>query len=222
MTITRAQLLVVILLFAYGVSAHAEVYRCVDDMGKVTFTQHRCSPGQEGEQVKLDGANFNRKPKPEVCAEVKKLADLVFPHITQTDSILDIYTDLGGRQHLSAGITAAINYVFNFRYNPKARQSEVVELTHDKCLDGGFGQITQKDLPDWDKIKYKKEKPKEQQQSKQQQAEREKVCKEYDVKIKDLKERMATTKDKSKILQSRVDKEYYEGLVKEKCSKAQK
>ena len=219
---TRARLITGIMMLACAVSSHAAVYRCVDDTGDVIFSQHPCSPAQEGEKINLNGMDVNKKPKPEVCKEIKKLAELIFPHITQTDSILDVYTDLGGREYLSAGVTAAVNYVFNFRYNPKAKQAEVVELTHAKCIDGGFGKITQSELPDWNKIKYVKEKPKEHKLTKQEQEEQAKTCKEYDAKIKDLKDRMAKTTVKSEKLQMQVDKEYYEGLAKEKCSKAQK
>ena len=91
-----------------------------------------------------------------------------------------------------------------------------------KCIDGGFGKITQSELPDWNKIKYIKEKPKEHKLTKQEQEEQAKTCKEYDDKIKDLKDRMAKTTVKSEKLQMQVDKEYYEGLAKDKCSKAQK
>ena len=218
----RASLCTGVMLLVTAVSAHAEVYRCVDTEGNVIFSQKRCDPSQQGEKVDMEGTNVNKKPTPEVCHQIKKLAELIFPYVAQTDSILDMYTNLGGRKHLSAGVTAAVNYVYNFHYNPKAKQAEVVELTHDKCLDGGFGLITQSDLPDWNRINYVKEKPKEQQQSEQQTAELAKSCQEYNEKIKALKQRMAKAKDKSEKLQSQVDKEYYEGLVKEKCSKAQK
>ncbi len=201
----------------YGLSVHAEVYRCVDDAGHVIFTQHRCGPEQESEKVNLDGFDSNRKPRPQVCKQVEKLADLLFPHINDTDSILDIYADLGGRGSLSAGITAAVNYVYNYRYNPRARQTDVVALTYAKCLDGGFGRITEKDLPDWDKIKYNQEKPKHQKLTKQQQAEQEKTCQQYDEKIKQLRERLENAKDKSKKLQARVDVEFYSELKRKQC-----
>jgi hypothetical protein len=220
MKTTVAQLIAGIMLLAYGLTGHAEVYRCVDTEGHVIFTQHPCGPAQQGEKVNLDGADINRKPKAEVCKEVEKLANLLFPHINETDSILDVYTDLGGRGDLSAGITAAVNYVFNFRYNPKARQSDVVALTHAKCLDGGFGRITEKDLPDWGKIKYIKEKPKEQAQTKQSREEQAKTCRQYDEKLAHLQERLTKAKDKSEKLQIQVDKEYYEGLKKEQCKAA--
>lgn len=211
------QLLTGFLLLAYAFSGHAEIYRCVDENGHVIFTQHPCGPAQEGEKVNLDGIDVNRKPTPQVCKQVEKLASLLFPHINDTDSILDVYTQLGGREYLSAGITAAVNYVFNFRFNPKARQMQVVALTHAKCLDGGFGRITTKDLPDWDRIKYTREKPKGQQQTKQQREEQEKTCKQYDEKIKQLRAQVAKVKDKGKKLQARVDMEYYDELKRKHC-----
>lgn len=212
-----AQLLAGFLLLANGIDARAEVYRCVDDEGHVIFTQHRCGPAQQGGKVDLGTMDVNRKPSAEVCKEVEKLANLIFPHINQTDSILDIYSDLGGREYLSAGITAAVNYVFNFRYNPKARQSDVVTLTHDKCIDGGFGRITEKDLPAWERIKYAQEQHKEPVQTKQQKDEREKNCAQYDEKIKKLQGRLLNAKTKSEKLQVRVDLEYVAGLKKDQC-----
>lgn len=212
------RLIPIILLLVWSLPGYAEIYRCVDSTGNVNFTQHHCGPGQHGKVVNLGGSDASPKPKPAVCKQVEKLAELVFPHIHQTDSILKIYSDLGGREYLSAGITAAVNYVFNFRYNPKARQSNVVALTRDKCLDGGFGHLTTKDLPDWDKIKYTQEKPKHAKQTKEQLAERRKSCQQYNEKLAHLRERLAKAKSKSKKMQTRLDLEYIEGLVRDKCA----
>lgn len=215
MKTSAVQLLAGLLLLASSLSGHAEVYRCVDEAGHVIFTQHHCGPAQESEKVNLDGFNVNRKPDPQVCKQVEKLAELIFPHINDSDSILDIYSQLGGREYLSAGITAAVNYVFNFRYNPRAGKANVVALTHAKCVDGGFGRLTEKDLPDWDRIKYKSEKPR--QQTEQQQQEIEKTCKQYDEKIMQLRDRMKKAGDKGTKLQARVDMEYYGELKRTHC-----
>lgn len=205
------------LLFASSLNAYAEIFRCTDDNGHVVFTQDPCGPAQQSEKVNLDKLEKNPKPSAKVCKQIENLAKIVFPHINDTDSILDIYSNLGGRKYLSAGATAAVNYVFNFRYNPKARQSNVVELTHDKCLDGGFGLIREKDLPEWDRIKYKKEKTKQREQTKQEKQALQSKCKDYDEKVKALQEQMDTTKDKNKKLQSRVDLEYYKSQISQQC-----
>ena len=210
-------LLAGIALFGFSLVGHAEVYRCVDEAGHVNFTQHPCSPTQESEKVNLDGFDTHRKPGPAVCKDVEKLADLLFPHIHETDSILDVYTNLGGREYLSAGITAVVNYVYNFRYNPKARQTNVVALTHAKCLDGGFGRITQKDLPDWDRIKYTREKPQAQKQTAAERQAQAETCNEYNEKLTHLRERLAKARDKSEKLQVQVDKEYLEQQLQKHC-----
>jgi hypothetical protein len=217
---TITQLIAGMVLLGVGMVCHAEIYRCVDEAGNVIFTQHRCGPAQQGEAINLDNVDVNLKPKPEVCKQVEKLAELVFPHIHETDSILDVYSQLGGREYLSAGITAAVNYVFNFRFNPKARQTEVVALTHAKCLDGGFGQIKDKDLPDWDKIKYKPEKPRE--TGRAQPADLAKTCHEYDEKLTQLRQRLKSAKDKSEKMQARVDMEYVEEQIRQQCQRQQK
>jgi hypothetical protein len=214
-----AQLIATIVLLSYALCSHAQVYRCVDNSGHVKFSQQPCGPAQQGEKVNLDGADVNRKPKPRVCKQVEKLAGLIFPHINDTDSILDIYSNLGGRAVLSAGVTAAVNYVFNFRFNPKARQTDVVALTYAKCLDGGFGQITQTDLPDWDNIQYVKDAAKAAKQAELHQL---KECKQYDDKIIGLRQRLKTAKGKSVKLQARVDLEYLEGLRRDKCGSRHK
>jgi len=207
-----------VFLLLFAVTVEAEVYRCVDATGGVIFTQKPCAPHEEGEKINLDGFNTAKKPNPHVCHEIKNLAEVIFPHIAKTDSVLDVYSNLGGREYLSAGVTAAVNYVFNFRYNPKAKQDEVVELTYAKCLDGGFGQITERELPDWGSIKYSKEKSKGNEPGKAQNAQPSKACQQYDEKIKVLKEKMASAKTKSEKLQAQVDTEYYEGLKKDQCN----
>jgi len=204
--------------------AHAEIFRCTDSDGHVVFTQQRCASTQTSEKVDMEGLNDvggRGKPGEKICKDVKKLANLIFPHINQTDSILDIYSDLGGRENLSAGITAVVNYVFNFHYNPKARQVDVVNLTYSKCLDGGFGRITQRDLPDWDKIKYAREKEQQDKASTEQKQQQARQCEEYRQKREQLQRRMAGTKDKSARLQARVDWEYNEQQLKNKCGPGQ-
>lgn len=215
-------LITLCLLLGNSSNAHAEIFRCTDDSGHVVFTQDPCGPSQQSEQVNLDKLDKNPKPSARVCAQVEKLANLIFPHIHETDSILDIYSDLGGRKYLSAGTTAVVNYVFNFRFNPKAKQTNVVALTHDKCLDGGFGRITEKDLPDWDRIKYAKKKPEKNKTIKQGQQSSQAQCKQYDEKIKALREQMANAKDKSQKLQARVDLEYYSNQKREHCEAKKK
>jgi hypothetical protein len=214
------QLIIAALLLGWGLSSYAQVYRCVDKAGHVTFTQQRCAPGQSSEVVNLGQTEAVAKPKPAICKQVARLAKLVFPHIRQTDSILDIYSALGGRGQLSAGITAAVNYVFTFRYNPKAGQAVVVALTQGKCLDGGFGNLTSKDLPDWSKIKYAEAQTKPAKPTKPQVAADNKTCQQYLAKLSRLRKQMATAKTKSARMQARVNLEYEEGLRQEKCGSA--
>lgn len=213
-----ARLIPAILLLSWVIPSYATIYRCTDETGNVIFTQHHCAPGQQSEVVNLNNSDDTPKPRAAVCKQVEKLARLVFPHINQTDSILDIYSDLGGREYLSAGITSVVNYVFNFRYNPKAQQNNVIALTRDKCLDGGFGLITEKDLPDWSKIKYTRKKPTEPELSKEQLAEHRKACQDYAVKLARARDRLTKAKSKGQKMQAQLDVEYYEGLQRSKCS----
>jgi len=219
-----ASIATILLLNTVTGLCHAEIYRCTDSEGHVVFTQQRCAAGQSSERVNMEGLNDlgdKLKSDSKVCGKIRELADLVFPHVGKTDSILDIYHDLGGRKNLSAGVTAAVNYVFNFRYNPKARRTDVVELTYAKCLDGGFGKIRQQDLPAWEKIKYVKEKKKaDQARAREMAGKQEKQagqCAQYRKDLIRLRQRMANTKDKSAKLQARVDLEYYRQLLKDKC-----
>jgi len=217
---------VLLLLAATGV-CRAEIYRCTDSEGHVIFTQQHCAIGQTGELVNMEGLNDQGdklKSGAGVCRKIEELAKLMFPHINQTDSILDIYSDLGGRQNLSAGVTAAVNYVFNFRYNPKASKANVVGLTFSKCLDGGFGKIREQDLPKWDKIKYVKEQKKAEQakavdraQARKQQSEQ---CATIRENLIRLRKRLAAAKDKGAKLQARVDLEYNQQQLKANCETA--
>jgi hypothetical protein len=214
----------IVLLGARAGLSRAEIYRCTDSNGHVVFTQQHCAAGQSSERVNMEGLNdlgSKLKSDAKVCTRIKELADLVFPHITDTESILDIYTDLGGRKNLSAGVTAAVNYVFNFRYNPKARRSDVVELTYAKCLDGGFGRIREKDLPAWEKITYAKEKKKtDQAEAREKTEQRDKLagdCAQFRKNLIRLQQRMASARDKGAKLQARVDLEYNRQQLKDKC-----
>ncbi|MEJ2450006.1 MAG: DUF4124 domain-containing protein [Gammaproteobacteria bacterium] len=214
------QFIPAILLLAWGISAHAAIYRCIDKTGNILFTQHHCASGQQSEVVNLGKNDAVQKPRPAVCKQVEKLAEVLYPHIAATDSILKIYTNLGGREYLSASITSVVNYVYNFRYNPKARQSNVVALTRDKCLDGGFGMITKKDLPDWSKITYVQKKTKTKPAlTREQLSERRKACQAYAEKLAQARKRLAGARNKGQEMQARLDVEYYKGLQRDKCLK---
>lgn len=214
------QLIIASLWLGWALPAFAQIYRCVDKSGNVTFTQQPCSPGQSSEVVNLGQTETTPKPTPAICKQVARLAKLVFPHIQQTDSILDIYSALGGRGELSAGIAAAVNYVYTFRYNPKAGESEVVALTQGTCLDGGFGRLSSKDMPDWSQIKYAQAQDKTAKPAKKQLADDNKTCQQYLQKLSTLRARMAKAKTKSDRMQARLNLEYAEESRKEKCGTA--
>jgi hypothetical protein len=227
-TTFNIQLLMGCLLLVYIGQAMAGVYRCVDDTGAVSFSQQPCTPAQDSEEIDVDYYNTKYKPKAEVCKEVKVLAQMVFPHIAKTDSILDIYKDLGGRKNLSAGITSAVNYVFNFHHNPDARESEVVTLTHQKCLDGGFGKITEQDLPDWNKVKYSRDAPELRQEldraryNNKTKQQIKNVCKKYDEAIKNILDRLSKPIDDAAKNKLQADKEYLEEVKRQNCENLQK
>ena len=210
-------------LLAVSSVSQAAIYRCTNESGEVIFTQKPCGPDQQGNEVKLDLKKENKEISPEVCKDVRYLAELMFPHIAAEESILKVYDDLGGRGNLSAGITSVVNYVYNFRYNPKAKQAEVLRLTHEKCLEKGFGVLSKKDMPNWEKIKYSIEKQEDKILSDDSQAEPERkgpeTCESYDLKIKHLQERLAQPLNKSDMLRLQADKEYLEHLKQDQCAK---
>lgn len=225
MNTSVAQLCAAALLLCWALPGYAAIYRCTDNTGHVTFTQHRCAPGQQSEIMNL-GQNESaaeKKPRAAVCRQVERLAEVMFPHISQKNSVLDVYSDLGGREYLSAGITAVVNYVYSFRYNPRAVKSNVVTLTRDKCLDGGFGNITEKDLPDWNKVKYVQKKPKQAPVekpalSKEQLAERRDACRDITEKLEQARKRVDSAKSKGQEMQARLDVEYYTSQAQQKCA----
>lgn len=219
------QLFAVMLLICSALPSHAAIYRCVDEAGNVLFTQKHCAPGQQGQIMNLGQNNSasEKKPRAAVCRQVEKLAEVMFPHVREKKSILDVYSDLGGREYLSAGITAVVNYVYAFRYNPKAKKSNVVALTREKCLDGGFGDIRKKDLPDWNKIKYVEKKPaKKPALTKEQLAERQAVCQDLTEKRGKARKRLDSAKSKGQKMQARLDVEYYTSQIQAKCGEEKK
>lgn len=209
--------------------SHAAVYRCTNEAGEVIFAQTPCPAGQQGEELNITVPKQNKEIDPAVCKEVRYLAELMFPHVAQEDSILKVYDDLGGRENLSAGITAVVNYVYNYHYNPKASEAEVLTLTYEKCLDKGFGYIGKNDLPQWDKIKYKvrtadekkrdAQKRNETSPDPEQKQEMKEACGNYAKKLDYLREKLAEKLEKSEMLRLQTDKEYLEQQQKEQCGK---
>lgn len=222
MTSRVARLFAITILLCWVLPGYAAIYRCTDGAGHVLFTQDHCAHGQQSEVVNLgrNDSSSETNPGSSVCRQVEKLAEVIYPHIQQKKSVLDIYSDLGGREYLSAGITAVVNYVYAFRYTAKAKKSDVAALTREKCLDGGFGDIKKKDLPDWKKIKYvRKKTEKKPVLSKEQLAKRQAACQDISHKLEQARRRLDDAKNKGQKMQARLDVEYFTKQAKQKCDK---
>lgn len=165
-------------------------------------------------EIDVDEADID----PAVCEEIRKLAELIFPHIHTEESILTMYNKLGGRGSLSAGVTSAVNYVYNFRYNPEARQALVVRLTQEKCLERGFGVIKQSDLPDWNRIAYQPQEKSKEPDAVAKPAGANSNCAKYREAIVTLEAKIKSASSKSDELRLQSDKEHMQHLLRENCS----
>lgn len=218
MLIRLTHALLLISLLGLPIASQA-VYRCVDEAGNTTFSQQPCAPGQASDRVTLEIDVDEADIDPAVCEEIRKLAELIFPHIHTEESILTMYNKLGGRGSLSAGVTSAVNYVYNFRYNPEAKQALVVRLTHEKCLERGFGVIKQGDLPDWNHIAYQPQEKTNGADTAAKPASANSNCEKYREAIDTLEAKIKNAQSKSDELRLQSDKEHMQHLLRENCGK---
>lgn len=209
-------MMLVSLLVVPGISQ--AIYRCIDNIGNTTFSQLPCAPGQEAGQVDIETGDEELRVDPAVCEEIRRLAVLIFPHIHTEESILTVYDKLGGRAGLSAGVTSAINYVYNFRYNPQAKQDLVVRLTHEKCLEKGFGIIRRDELPDWARFTYEPDKAATAGERTGEQGATNSNCVKYQEDIRKLTVQLRKAQSKSDELRLQADKEHMEFMLREHCN----
>lgn len=134
-------------LISVGVAAPAEarVYRCTDAAGKISYSQVPCPADVRSDTMRL--GNKERQDK-DLCKLARDLAIKSYEDMragSDSSAIMDQY---GGVDYISPATLSVINFAAGFRYNDDLDAQRVGAMAFARCREGGFGQLSQGDLPE--------------------------------------------------------------------------
>jgi hypothetical protein len=122
--------------------AQADVYKCTDADGSITFQQTPC-PKQKVEKVssqKPESAEMD-------CIYANKFAvstARLMRSGAQSDELFDRY---GGLDSLSRATIGVINYVYSYRTSDNVTVERIAGLAQAKCRAGSFGDASCEEMP---------------------------------------------------------------------------
>lgn len=125
---------------------HADVYKCKDAQGSLTYSQVPCASPEKTEKV----TGVETKDKESATAECDYAVKFALSAAgamkngAGSDELFDLY---GGLDSLSKGSIGVINYVYEFRPNTAVTAERIAALTEAKCEAGSLGDVGCADLP---------------------------------------------------------------------------
>ena len=131
-----------VLLLAAGL-ASADVYRCTDANGSVTFSQTPCAGGAE--RVNLDATKSKSARN---CRYADHFSRAVGRLMRQGVSKDDAIEEFGGLDDFSRGALRLVNYVYQYQNTSNVSVDRIVSLTSTQCETGTLGDVSCSALPE--------------------------------------------------------------------------
>lgn len=145
MTILKLPIRIIALAaLALSQDATADVYKCVDKDGSVTYTQTPC-PNQVTTSIRTS-------PAPQVsetmdCKHANQFALTIARSMKAGTGSADAFAQYGGLEGLSKSAVNIINYVYVFKHSSNVSAEKVASLTHNKCKARSFGLVNCESMP---------------------------------------------------------------------------
>jgi hypothetical protein len=136
----------VLLLLAavfHTVGAHADIYKCKDADGNLTYSQTPCRK-QESQKV---GNSASKNTETSDCSLAGRFAITTARHMRAGSRSDEIFNRYGGLDALSKGSIGVINYVYSFRTNTDVTEERIGGLAQAKCRARSFGDVSCEALP---------------------------------------------------------------------------
>lgn len=127
---------------AFAAEAHAEIFKCEEADGTLTFSQTPCSK-EAPVTVKTsagDTSEFN-------CSYANKFAFATARTMQSGVPSNEVFNRYGGLDALSKGSIGVINYVYSFRTNDEVSAERIAGLSQAKCKARSFGDVSCDALP---------------------------------------------------------------------------
>jgi hypothetical protein len=137
--------LMFILALLMSLNVDAEIYKCKDAEGSLTYSQTPCASVDKTERVM--GVESSKESEPADCGYANKFAlatARVMKNGAGSDELFNLY---GGLDSLSKGSIGVINYVYQFRQNDAVSIERIAALAQSKCEVRALGKVACEDLP---------------------------------------------------------------------------
>lgn len=145
MTIIKPYLsLIALAALALSDNAGADVYKCVDTDGSITYGQTPC-PNQVTSSV-----NIGTAPKASDtmdCRHANQFALTIARPMRSGRGSADAFAQYGGLEGLSKSAVNIINYVYVFQHSSNVSVDKIAALTHNKCKARSFGEVNCETMP---------------------------------------------------------------------------
>lgn len=134
--------LITTLMFASP--GHADIYKCTDAEGGLTYSQIPC-PNQESVNVNTSAASAAAEAVD--CDHANRFAFMA-ARLMQAGSRSDeLFNRYGGLDSMSKGSINIINYVYGYRTNGDVSAERIAALTQAKCQARSLGDVSCEALP---------------------------------------------------------------------------
>lgn len=122
--------------------AQADIYKCTDTDGSITYSQTPC-PKQKTESLGSSGSGAAAID----CAHANRFAFTSARLMQGGVSSSDLFNRYGGVDALSKGSINLINYVYGFRTSGNVTAERIASLTQAKCKARSLGDVSCEALP---------------------------------------------------------------------------
>jgi hypothetical protein len=124
---------------------HADVYKCTDADGSLTYSQVPCAVPEKTEKIAVTQThNETATAECEYAVKFALSAAGAMKNGAGSDELFDLY---GGLDSVTKGTIGIINYVYEFRPNVAVTEERIAELTQAKCEAGSLGDVACAALP---------------------------------------------------------------------------
>ncbi len=210
----------------FSTSVCAQIYRCTDAAGNVSYSEAPCATQQKAKELNLEQEG---QTEPEVCNELSFVANKIYPMIRGRKDMDKVFESLERKSPLTKPMRRVVNYLASYRFIKSLYKNRVMMMTKDRCLRGGFGVITLQDLPEEytrsgsgrDFNEVIKRQQEQRQQAKQRQLQQVKqICEKYKNILKIYDKRLSVPMDEIERAKLQAERDMTQSIKDENCQKS--
>ena len=137
--------LIVLSALLYSANCHADIYKCVDTDGSITYAQTPCSDSQI--PARVTARNATQDTESADCRHASKFAYRTARAMKNGTGSRDVFDHYGGVDAVSSGTINLINYVYTHRFNEGVSAERIAGLSEAKCQARSLGDVACESLP---------------------------------------------------------------------------